>query len=323
MTITNQLRVAVVIPSYKVKHKILQVLENLGTEVNDIFVVDDACPEQSGEHVRQHTKDPRVHVIEHSTNQGVGGAMVTGYKAAIEAKADIIVKVDGDGQMDPKMIPAFIAPIIKGQADYTKGNRFYDLRELTRMPFVRLIGNATLSFLNKLSSGYWNLFDPTNGYTAIHARVAKHLEFDKVSKGYFFESDMLFRLNLVRAVVYDIPMDAKYEDEVSNLRITRELPRFMLGHLRNLSKRIFYNYILRDFSVASLELLAGLLMTVTGASIGVLAWTDSISTGIPATAGTVMVSTLPIILGVQLLLSFLAYDIASTPSRPMHQVLSD
>lgn len=321
MTPTIKARVAVVIPSYKVRHKILDVISRIGPEVQNVFVVDDACPDGSGEHVLQCTNDPRVRVITHSRNQGVGGAMLTGYQAAIEAQCDVIVKVDGDGQMDPALIPSFIAPILEGQADYTKGNRFYDLRELRRMPIVRLAGNAILSFLNKLSSGYWNLFDPTNGYTAIHARVAKRLEFEKISRGYFFESDMLFRLNLLRAVICDIPMDAKYDDEVSNLRIRREIPRFLSGHIRNFSKRIFYNYLLRDFSIASLELIAGTLMTLTGAIVGAIAWTESIVTGIPATAGTVMVSTLPIILGFQLVLSFFSYDIASTPSRPIHQVV--
>lgn len=319
----TEIRLAVVIPAYKVKLKILDVINNLGPEISEIFVVDDACPDDSGSFVEQHVTDSRVSIIRHERNMGVGGAMMTGYRAAIAAQADIIIKVDGDGQMDPSLIPYFVAPILKGQADYTKGNRFYDLRALRRMPTIRLIGNATLSFLNKLSSGYWNLFDPTNGYTAIHAKVARHLEFDKISKGYFFESDMLFRLNLLRAVIVDIPMDAKYEDEVSNLRITRELLRFMLGHVRNFSKRIFYNYLLRDFSVASLELIAGTLLTIFGITVGIGAWTDSIQTGVPATAGTVMVSTLPIILGFQLLLSFFSYDIASTPNRPIHQVLTD
>jgi glycosyltransferase involved in cell wall biosynthesis len=316
-------RLAVVIPAYKVTAHIANVINGLGPEISEIFVVDDACPDRSGDYVRENVVDARVTVIKHEINQGVGGAMMTGYRAAMASKADIIVKVDGDGQMDPSLIVHFVAPILAGQADYTKGNRFYDLRALKRMPFVRLIGNATLSFLNKLSSGYWNLFDPTNGYTAIHVRVLRHLDLEKVSKGYFFESDMLFRLNLLRAVIADIPMDAKYADEVSNLRITREILRFMSGHLRNFSKRIFYNYFLRDFSIASLELVAGACMTVFGVTVGISAWAESIETGIPATAGTVMISTLPIILGFQLLLSFFSYDIASTPSRPIHQVLTD
>ena len=171
--------------------------------------------------------DARVIVLRNPQNLGVGGAVLTGYRAAIEAGADVIIKIDGDGQMDPGLIPTFIAPIIAGEADYTKGNRFFDLEEIRAMPRVRLIGNAALSFMTKLSSGYWNLFDPTNGYTAIHAHVARHLPFEKISSGYFFETDMLFRLNTLRAVVIDVPMDAKYGDEVSNLKISKTAGKFL------------------------------------------------------------------------------------------------
>src|SRR5690606_32001950 len=150
--------------------------------------------------------DPRVRVIRHASNLGVGGAVITGYQAAIADGMDILVKLDGDGQMDASLIPDFIEPIINGEADYTKGNRFFDLEELRSMPRIRLIGNAVLSFMTKFSSGYWNLFDPTNGFTALHADVARYLPLSKISKRYFFESDMLFRLNTLRAVVHDIPM---------------------------------------------------------------------------------------------------------------------
>ena len=201
-------RIAVVIPSYRVKKHILEVISGIGNEVERIYVVDDLCPEQSGDFVEAHCDDPRVRIIRHEVNQGVGGAVMSGYRAAIEEGVDIIVKVDGDGQMDPSLIPYFVEPIISGNADYTKGNRFFDLESVRAMPRIRLFGNAVLSFMTKMSSGYWDLFDPTNGYTAIHADVAKHLPFEKISKRYFFETDILFRLNTVRAVVVDMPMEA-------------------------------------------------------------------------------------------------------------------
>ena len=317
----QQPRIAVVIPSYKVSAHVRKVIASIGSEVQHIIVVDDACPEGSGEKALDHPVDPRVLVTRHSENQGVGGAMMTGYAAALELNVDIVVKIDGDGQMDPAQIPKFITPIWNGQADYTKGNRFYDLRSLKSMPRTRLIGNAALSFLNKLSSGYWSNFDPTNGYTAIHTNLLKNLAFEKVNRGYFFESDLLFRLNLLRARVLDIPMKAHYGDEKSNLNITKEISRFAVGHLRNLGKRVFYTYFLRDFSVASIQLLGGLLLMTSGIIVGVAAWANSISTGITATAGTVMLSTLPIILGFQLLLSFLTYDISNEPKSPVHQIL--
>ncbi|HJH20829.1 glycosyltransferase family 2 protein [Pseudomonas sp. FP215] len=312
-------RIAVVIPSYRVKKHILEVISGIGNEVERIYVVDDLCPEQSGDFVEAHCDDPRVRIIRHEVNQGVGGAVMSGYRAAIEEGVDIIVKVDGDGQMDPSLIPYFVEPIISGNADYTKGNRFFDLESVRAMPRIRLFGNAVLSFMTKMSSGYWDLFDPTNGYTAIHADVAKHLPFEKISKRYFFETDILFRLNTVRAVVVDMPMEAKYEDEESNLKISKIVGEFFVKHVRNFGKRIFYNYYLRDMSLASLELPIGLLLILFGLSYGISGWIESIQQGTPATAGKVMISSLPLILGVQLLLAFIGYDIASIPKRPFHK----
>lgn len=263
--------------------------------------------------------DSRVRVIYHSVNQGVGGAVMSGYKAAIADGAEVLVKVDGDGQMDPGLIPAFIAPIMAGEADYTKGNRFFYLDEILSMPKVRLFGNAVLSFMTKLSSGYWNLFDPTNGYTAIHADVARHLPFEKISRRYFFETDMLFRLNTLRAVVVDVPMDARYCDEISNLKISKIVGEFLVKHVRNFSKRIFYNYYLRDMSLASIELPLGVLLLFSGCGFGVYHWINSLQEGVATPSGTVMLAALPILLGVQLVLAFLGYDIANVPRKPLYK----
>ena len=246
---------------------------------------------------------------------------MTGYKAALEQGADIVVKMDGDGQMDPAALPQLVAPILRGQADYAKGNRFYDLAQIGRMPRMRILGNAVLSFLNKISSGYWDLFDPTNGYTAIHARVLAQLPLRKISRRYFFESDMLFRLNIARAVVADVPMDARYGTETSNLRINRVLFDFGFKHLRNTFKRVFYNYFLRDLSLASLELVAGLGFVAAGTLLGAAFWIESARSGVTASAGSVMLVALQVIVGIQLILGFLAYDIASTPRRVLHRLL--
>lgn len=307
--------VAVVIPSYKVTRHILQVIASIGDDVDHIIVVDDACPEGSGKLVESGCSDPRVCVVYHAQNQGVGGAVLTGYQRALELGADIIVKIDGDGQMDPALLPNFVAPIAALEADYTKGNRFYDLRNIGQMPTIRLFGNAVLSFMAKVSTGYWDLFDPTNGYTAISARVAALLPFERISRRYFFETDLLFRLGTFRAVVVDIPMDARYGDEVSNLRIGKVLTEFLLKHGRNFFKRVFYSYFLRDMSLASLELLAGCALVLFGAVFGLYHWGLSVSTGAPASTGTVMLAALPLLVGLQLLLAFLAYDIASVPRK--------
>lgn len=316
---THDFPVAVVIPSYKVTRHILGVLAAIGPEVDRIYVVDDQCPDRSGDHVEAHNRDPRVVVVRHAENQGVGGAVMTGYQAAIADGATVIVKVDGDGQMDPALIPAFIAPILAGEADYTKGNRFFDLEQIHSMPPMRLFGNAMLSLLTKLSSGYWDLFDPTNGYTAIHREAARHLPFGKISRRYFFETDMLFRLNTLNAVVQDVPMDAVYGDEVSNLKISKIVTEFLAKHARNLGKRVFYNYYLRNMSLASVELPLGLLLLGFGTVFGGWHWFDSARAGVATTAGTVMLSAMPVLMGMQLLLAFLAYDIASVPRRPLHK----
>jgi dolichol-phosphate mannosyltransferase len=312
-------KLAVVIPSYKVRDQILGVVSQIGPEVSRIYVVDDCCPEGSGNFVKLNCHDTRVTVIRMAENQGVGGAVMTGYQAAIEDDMDIILKVDGDGQMDPAMIPDFAAPIETGDADYAKGNRFFDLEGIRTMPKLRLFGNAALSFMTKLSSGYWDLFDPTNGYTAIHRDVARHLPFKKISRRYFFETDMLFRLNTLRAVVVDIPMNAKYGDDVSNLKISKLLAEFLLKNIRNFCKRIFYNYYLRDMSVASLELPTGVLMILFGVVFGGYHWIASLYRGLPTPAGTVMLSAVPILIGIQLILAFLAYDISSRPHRRIHR----
>lgn len=314
-------RIAVVIPSYRVREHIMGVLASLPYEVARVYVVDDACPEGTGEQVQAHCRDPRVTVIRNSTNLGVGGAVMAGYRQAIADGADILVKMDGDGQMDAGALPKLVAPILRGEADYTKGNRFYDLDQISRMPRARIVGNAVLSFMTKISSGYWDIFDPTNGYTALHARVAEKLPLAKISRRYFFETDMLFRLNIARAVVVDVPMDARYGAETSNLRISKVVFDFSFKHLRNTFKRVFYNYFLRDLSLASVELLVGMGLMLAGTLLGALFWGRSHYTGVPTTAGGVMLVALQIIVGMQMMLGFLAYDIAAVPRRPLHRLL--
>jgi glycosyltransferase involved in cell wall biosynthesis len=312
-------QIAVVIPCFRVTRHIADVVAKIPPAVNTIYVVDDACPENSGQILQQQTNDSRVVVLFNQTSLGVGGAVMVGYQAAIADGADIIIKIDGDGQMDPALIPNFIEPILAGEADYTKGNRFFDLELLNRMPRIRVFGNAVLSLMAKLSSGYWNLFDPTNGYTAIHSDVCRRLPFNKISQRYFFETDMLFRLNTLRAVVVDIPMDARYEDEDSNLKISAIIFEFLGKHTKNFCKRIFYNYYLRDLSLASIELVLGLLLTAFGLIYGGYHWVASASLGVATPAGTVMLAAMPLLVGIQLILQFVGYDIASIPKRALHR----
>ncbi len=317
----NKMLVAAVIPCYRVKEHILDVISQIGSEIWKVYVVDDCSPDDVGAYVEENCQDKRVKVIRNAKNQGVGGAVIAGYQAAMAEGADIIVKVDGDGQMDPKLIPNFVAPIIDGEADYTKGNRFFDLEKIREMPKARLFGNAVLSFMAKFSTGYWDLFDPTNGYTAIHKDVASRLPLRKISKRYFFETDMLFRLNTLRAVVVDIPMDAKYGDEVSNLKISKVTGEFFVKHGRNFGKRVFYNYYLRDMSLASIELPIGLFLLLFGLTFGGYHWVVSWRAGVQTPPGTIMLAAVPVIIGLQFVLAFLAHDISSVPRRPLQRKL--
>jgi dolichol-phosphate mannosyltransferase len=184
--------IAVVIPSYRVTSHVLGVIERIGPEVQSIYVVDDCCPDKSGDFVVQHCSDPRVQVLRHAENLGVGGAVMTGYRQAVLDGMDVVVKIDGDGQMDPALLPGFVQPLLAGRADYTKGNRFFYPADAQRMPIVRLIGNIGLSFFTRMSSGYWSMFDPTNGFTAITKEALSLVELDKIHNQYFFESDLLF-----------------------------------------------------------------------------------------------------------------------------------
>lgn len=305
--------VAVVIPSYRVRKHILDVICRIGAEVCKIYVVDDACPEQSGCFVEQECHDPRVKVLYNEKNRGVGGAVMAGYRAALADGMTIMVKIDGDGQMAPELLPNFITPLLEQRADYAKGNRFYSFYNVRAMPNMRLFGNAVLSFMTKVSSGYWSIFDPTNGYTAIHRAALVRLDLKNVSERYFFESDMLVKLGSERAVVIDIPMEAVYADEESGLRISKIVPEFIKKHSFESLKRLVYTYLIRDFSLASINLVIGLLLIAFGTSFGAWKWVESVSSGQVASSGTVILSALPIILGFQLLLSFLAYDIANQP----------
>ncbi|CAB5692460.1 N-glycosyltransferase [Delftia tsuruhatensis] len=317
------MKISVAIPCYKVTQHVMGVIENIPECVTSIYAVDDCCPDGSGNWILQNCTDPRVKVLFHSENQGVGGAVSTAYQEAIKDGMDIVVKIDGDGQMDPKLLPLFIRPILQKRADYTKGNRFFRLESVQSMPKIRLFGNTVLSFLTKISCGYWNIMDPSNGYTAIHTSVLRELPIDKLEKRYFFETDMLFRLNTIRAVVKDIPMDAIYADEESNLKIGKILPEFLRKHAIRIGKRYFYNYLLRDFNVGTVYSIVGLLLLIFGIIFGGIHWISSSLHHLPASSGTVMLAGLPVLIGIQFLIAFLHYDVSSTPQEPLSVILSD
>jgi len=315
--------VAVVIPCYRVSGQVLTVLSSIPDVVSRIYCIDDSCPEKTGQLIVEKCNDPRVEVLFHEANQGVGGATITGYLAALREDMDFIVKIDGDGQMDPGLIPRFLYAVEAGEADYCKGNRFYRPATLFGMPKRRIIGNAILSFLTKMSSGYWNIIDPTNGYTVIHAPTLRLLPIEMIDRTYFFESDMLFRLNTISAVVRDIPMLSVYENEKSNLKIRKIVRPFLIKHCKNFLKRIMYSYYLRDFNLASFEWPLGIGFLTFGFTFGLYQWIVSYLNAVNASAGTVMLAALSIIIGMQMLLSAFNFDIQNVPKTPLQKLFRD
>lgn len=308
--------IAVVIPAFKAEKYILKVLSTIPKFVSWIIVVDDCSPDKTARLVED-IKDHRISLISNKKNMGVGGAVLTAYKKAIELGAKIIVKVDSDGQMDLDYLIPLIAPILMKQADYTKGNRFLHSIQLKSMPLVRRIGNAGLSFLTKAASGYWNVFDPTNGYTAIHASIVPLLDINKLHRRYFFESSMLMQLGLIRAVIKDVEIPAKYQNEVSSLLEWKALfefpPRLLAGFLR----RLVIQYFVRDFGVFPILLVLGVGFIAFGISFGLYHWYLSGITLTTASTGTVMIAVLPLLLGSQLLIQSMIVDMQNIPKEPL------
>ncbi len=234
--------ITVVIPCYNVSKHIEDVIKQLPAEVSWVIAVND-CSKDDTENklIRLTEENKKLIFINHEVNQGVGGAMLTGFKRSLELNSDITLKIDGDNQMDSSLIPQLIKPIIENKADYTKGNRFRDFKALRKMPILRRTGNLGLSFMIKAASGYWNIFDPNNGFIAISNEMLKTINTDKIHKRYFFESSMLIELYHADAVIQEIPMKARYGDEVSHLSLTRTLfgfpPKLVKGfHQANLFK---------------------------------------------------------------------------------------
>ena len=304
-------KVAVVIPCFKPGNQLLHVINSIGPEVDMIIIVDDASPKPSVTNLIAQVTDLRLTVLTHIQNQGVGAAMRSGYLEALKMGADYVVKIDSDGQMDPKLIPKFLAPLITGKHDYSKGNRFFNVEDLLKMPKHRIIGNLILSFFCKFSSGYWNIFDPNNGYTAITREKLEEIPLQKVSDRYFFESDMLFRLYLTGASVIDVPMKAQYDDEQSHLRVWKVLFEFPLRHSRNFMKRITYTYFIRDFSLASIELVVGTFLTLFGLIFGLYNFIHSGANNRSTPTGTLILISMCFLSGLQLLLGFFAFDMQS------------
>lgn len=312
--------VAAVLPAYQVGQELGGVLRSLPPLFTTIIVVNDGSRDDTGAVAERYAElDRRITVVHHERNRGVGAAMVTGFRIAIEAGADIVVKIDADGQMPMWLVPALIAPLISGEADYTKGNRFRDFAAVRAMPLARRIGNVALSFLAKAATGYWRSFDPTNGFLAIRSDVLTQLPLHKIDPTYFFEISMLSHLYLVGAVVKEIPIPVRYAGEPSSLSIPRVLRQFPGRLLVSLVRRLVLRNFVYDFNLESLHLALGLPMFLFGVLFGGWKWFTFASQLRAAPTGTVVLPALTIMVGVQLLLSAAQLDLSSVPREPINQ----
>lgn len=318
----KKLKVFTVMPAYNEAAHIADVIRRMPPIVDRIIVVDDHSSDNTAE-AAQATGDSRVQAIRNPKNLGVGGATIAGYRRALEDGADVVVKVDSDGQMDPQVIPKLVKPIVEGNADYTKGFRFHDRESLRKMPKARLIGNLGLSYLVKMASGYWNIFDPTNGFTAIHRSSLAMIDLDNLSRDYFFETDMLCNLYRVQATVKDVPLPTHYGDEVSELSLLKTLMKFPGKLFRAYIQRIIWHYYIRDFSTFSLLFLVGWLLILFGIGFGATVWYLNASRGVVTTTGTVMISVVPLFVGFQMVLQAILLDVNNVPQDPLQKEYTD
>lgn len=305
-------RVAVVIPAFNVAPHIVGVIKEIPEFIDDIIVVEDAGTDETAQLLRG-LSEARLTMVQHAANQGVGGTMVTGFRLAMKRGADIVVKMDGDGQMDPRFLSSLLDPIVSEGYAYVKGNRFLGEDSLRDMPKIRLAGSFGLTFLSKLASGYWHVFDPVNGYIAIGAAMLRKLPLDRIARRYFFENDMLIQLNVFRARVKDVPVRARYGDEASSMRLSLVLLTFPLYLMKGFWYRIYQRHVLREFSPVAVFWILGSLLLTWGTGFGAYTWIKSAWSGHVATTGTVMLSVLPFILGFQLVLQAILIEIQESP----------
>jgi glycosyltransferase involved in cell wall biosynthesis len=311
MTYSNR-RVTVVVPAHDEALFIGDVVRTMPAYVDRIIVVDDASTDDTAQ-AASRLEDPRVEILTLRTNAGVGGAMVAGYRRALEVESEIIVKMDGDGQMPPEHLSSLLDVIVRDGYAYAKGNRFLLGSPRKHMPRHRFVGNMVLTFLTKMASGYWHIFDPQNGYTAITADALHQIDLDALHRGYFFENDMLIQLNLHQFRARDVPMPVHYGHEISGISPLRVGIAFPLLLFKRFIYRIYQKYMLRDFSPIALFLLVGAALFLWGLGFGTLLWINAWMQGVTTSTGTIMLAIVPLFLGFQLLLEAIVLDIQETP----------
>lgn len=258
-------KVGVSVPAYNEEDFILDTLSGIPDFVDRIYVCNDASRDGTKNKVEEFIKqDGRVVLIDHAGNQGVGGAIVDCHKKAIEEGMEIIAVMAGDNQMDPGYLHLLLDPLIEGRADYAKGNRLYERDSLKGMSRWRFTGNAILTLLTKVATGNWNVSDPQNGYTAITAEALRRLPLDSMYKGYLFENDMLVKLNSNYMRIQDVPIPARYGDEVSDINYYSFITKGMLFMVRSFLWRVKSKYIVRNLRHVRVASASGLAMMLLG-----------------------------------------------------------
>jgi glycosyltransferase involved in cell wall biosynthesis len=304
--------VAVVIPCYNVAGQLQKVLDTIPPSIDYVIPVDDCSPDGTKELIAKAAQSNlRIQPVYHTENRGVGGAMVSGFRAAIRLGADIILKLDGDGQMDPVYMEPMVQRLCTGQCDFVKGNRFHNRLQIKNMPVVRRIGNMGMGFLVKMASGYWNISDPTNGYFAIRRETLEKLPFERLSPRFFFESSLIIELYYTGARIQDMGMPAIYGTEKSNLSIWQTLFTFPGKLARAFFRRIRLRYFVCDFNINSLYILFGWPLFLFGVIFGICKWIHFAGLHTPAPTGTIMIAVLGVVLGFQMLLASVQYDITA------------
>ena len=299
--------IAVVIPYYNAADHIVNVVGKLPDYISKIYIIDDSSVEILPFNILN--KNNKVVFLKNNNNLGVGGAVKKGFLKAIEDNIDFIIKVDADDQMDTNYISELLDGVIDKGFDYVKGNRFRDLKALKKMPFFRKIGNLGLSFFTKVATGYWNNFDPTNGFFIIKRERLEQLDFTNLSNRYFFETSLLSELYFTKAKVLDVNMPAIYGEEQSNMQVWKMPFVFFPKLIKIFFKRIIKTYLLYDFNIGSVYLIFGAPMFLFGFFYGIFEWYIHTTNGVLAPTGTIMIITLNLILGLQLILQAIQYDI--------------
>jgi glycosyltransferase involved in cell wall biosynthesis len=303
-------RVAVVVPAYNEELLIAETIAGMPSFVDRVYVVDDRSKDATAERARA-TEDPRVEVIVHERNQGVGAASVTGYKRAIEERMDVACVMAGDNQMDPDELEALALPVARGQLDYHKANRLFTGQAWQLIPRTRYLGNAILSLLTKIASGYWHVADSQAGFTAIGLPILELLDLDRVYKRYGFPNDLLVHLNVWNARVRDFPSRPIYGvGERSGIRLRKVVPTISWLLMKGFFWRMGQKYVIRDFHPLVLFYALGLLMTFAGLVLGVVEVVLRLM-GNELTVGTVVLIALLLISGTQFSLFAMWFDMES------------